>query len=1258
MNAPHPAASLSTCDTKFLDAPGELSSLILAHDWAATPLGPIATWPPSLKTAVSMMLNSPQPMWIGWGREATFLYNDAYIAVLSMAKHPWALGRPMREVWSELWDYCCPLVDKVFLKGEATIGEGVRLFMNRGDFLEEVYYSFSYSPIRDESGHVAGLLCPNFDTTSRHLNTRRLRTLSDLAARALIEKTVTAACTSVIQTLSDNPDDMPFCVLYLTDPATRIATAIKACRLPEIDMLAPVAIDLNDPQSAERWPIAHALVSAKTEIADVSHIDDMPLGLADQRITQIIMLPLTVPGQEQPIGAIVSAVNPARKLDDDYRTFFELMSTHVSTAIQNAQAIEEEKQRAEMLAEIDRAKTTFFSNVSHEFRTPLTLMLGPIEDALRDQHAPLPEAQQQRIELIHRNALRLQKLVNNLLDFSRIQAGRAQAAFLPIDLAALTADLASSFRSMIEQAGMQLEVDCQPLPHPVYIDPSMWEKIVLNLLSNAFKFTFNGTISVHLRAEEKQVVLTVSDTGIGIASSELPRLFERFHRIEGSRARTHEGSGIGLALVQDLVKLHGGDISATSIEEQGTTFTVRVPFGFAHLDADQVRHTVSLHDKSALTGSYVMESEKWIDTSEHKLPTGKIGRSVERILVVDDNVDMRDYLCRLLQDRWHVDTAGDGQQALQAARLHPPDLIVSDVMMPQLDGFGLLKALRSDHATRHIPFFMLSARAGEEARVEGLQAGVDEYLVKPFSGPELLVRIESMLLRRRLMTMENAFAQRLHTILAQAPVAIAITRGPEHVFELANERYMELAGRRDLNGKRFLDAFPELEGQDVLHYLDDVFKTGEPRIGNDVEAELRRGNAEQTEKCFFNFVHQPLFDANGLIEGIAIVAYEVTDLTTARQAAESANRAKDEFLAMLGHELRNPLAPIITALQLMRLRGVTAAEKERGIIERQAKHLVALVDDLLDVSRVTQGKVQLRRQLVEASEVIVKAIETASPLLEEKHHTLSIDVAAAGLLIDADAERLAQVIANLLTNAAKYTEPNGQVRVTAQRDGDDVAITITDNGIGISADMLPTVFDMFVQERQALNRSRGGLGLGLAIARSMTLLHGGSITAHSDGPGCGSTFTVRIPWIADRQIVPERSKIGNASSVSNDNGLQILIVDDNIDAALLLADTLRLYGHRTAIAHDGYSALEMADKVQADVALLDIGLPGMDGYELARRLRQQDRTAHVRLIAITGYGQRTDQQQALDAGFFGHLVKPIDLKQLDGMLRLPRKLAS
>ncbi|NYE60680.1 signal transduction histidine kinase [Duganella sp. 1224] len=1221
----------------FLSAPGELGARIWAHEWERTPLGPIAGWPHSLKTVINLMLNSPQPMWMGWGEQVTFLYNDAYIDVLSMAKHPWALGRPAAEVWAEIWDICGPLADRVFTQGESTMADNVRLFMRRGDFLEETFYAFSYSPVRDESGAVAGLFCANLDVTTRYLNARRMRTLSDLSARTLQEKTVQGACAIALATIADNPDDVPFAQLYLAGD-TGPAQLLHATHGDIDDAGALFAVDAVIAGGAPRTV---ALATGAPA--------GLPVGLAQQPLREALVLPLQGSGAAGAVGALVLGVSSARKLDADYRSFLELIATQAGNAIRQARAAEDERLRADKLAALDQAKTQFFSNVSHEFRTPLTLLLGPVRDALEDDAAPLPPAQRERLLLMQRNALRLQKLVNTLLEFSRVQAGRAQARFVAADLVTLTSDLASSFRSAIEGAGMRLEVDCRPLVAQVYVDPAMWEKIVLNLLSNAFKFTFEGEIRVRQYIAGDKLRLEVADTGTGIARDQLAHLFDRFHRVEGARSRTHEGSGIGLALVHDLVALHGGQIGVESEPGRGSLFRVTVPLGCAHLPAAQVDAApAAAPPLSAAAEAYVSEAEGWVQQQPAPAPDQA---SHGRLLVVDDNADMRDYLQRLLRGQWQVEVCNNGVEALAAVARHAPDLILSDVMMPQLDGFGLLAALRAQPATRDIPFMLLSARAGEEARLEGLQAGADDYLVKPFSARELAARIEVLRLRQRVRLVEAATTRRLQSVFSQAPVAICILSGPEHVFEQANDYYQRMVGPRPLIGLTIRQAFPELASQGIYELLDGVLHSGQPYVGRSLQISLRRAPDQEPSECWFDFVYQPLLDDDDRPYGVAVVAFEVTELASAKRAAEAANRAKDEFLAMLGHELRNPLAPIVTALQLMRMRGGDFAVKERAVIERQTNHLVALVDDLLDVSRVAEGKIQLSRQVLEMADVIARAIETASPLIEQKRHVLTLEVPSSGLAVQADPVRCAQVLANLLTNAAKYTEAGGRLSVTARRDGGEVVVEVRDNGIGIAPEMIGVVFDRFTQARQALSRSQGGLGLGLAIARSMMALHGGSVAAASDGPGCGSTFTVRMPAWQGQELAGVPAGAAAAAVAVPPGGLAILVVDDNEDAARALGEGLELLGHTVKVVYSAPAALAEAPRFRPQVGLLDIGLPGMDGYELALRLREQPGAGALRLFAVTGYGQDADRQKAHDAGFERHLTKPLDLARLDELLQ-------
>jgi signal transduction histidine kinase len=448
-------------------------------------------------------------------------------------------------------------------------------------------------------------------------------------------------------------------------------------------------------------------------------------------------------------------------MNEAYRAFFELLGAAMTAVMSNAIAHESARKRAEALAEIDRAKTAFFSNVSHEFRTPLTLMLGPIEDELGEVE-PLPTARYERLATVHRNSLRLLKLVNTLLDFSRIEAGRIQASFEPVDLAAFTAELASSFESAMTKAGVQFILALDPLPEPVYIDREMWEKIVLNLLSNALKHTFAGSIIVSLQWLKTTAELIVADTGIGIPAAELPLLFDRFHRVKGAKSRSHEGTGIGLALIKELSILHGGEVKVTSSEGKGSTFRVSVRTGTAHLSPAQIgaaRQTTSTAIRGA---AYVEEASRW-DKQTSVAPTASplpVSTTKPRIVWADDNADLREYVAQMLAPDYAVEAVPNGAEALAAIRRELPNLVLSDVMMPKLDGFGLIQALRTDVKTRNIPIILLSARSGQESAIVGLDAGADDYLSKPFTARELLARVKTHveLARTRQKWVEEAYA--------------------------------------------------------------------------------------------------------------------------------------------------------------------------------------------------------------------------------------------------------------------------------------------------------------------------------------------------------------------------------------------------------------------------------------------------------------------------------------------------------------------
>ncbi|MGY1811003.1 SpoIIE family protein phosphatase [Blastococcus sp. SYSU D00669] len=786
---------------------GELGRAMAEKDWGATAVGAPDTWPAGLRNMVRIVLTSRFSMWAAWGDQLTTFYNDAYWRDTLQAKHPWALGRPAAEMWAEIWADIGPRIRSVLDTGIATWDEDLLLFLERSGYREETYHTFSYSPLDGDDGRVEGMLCVVVETTERVLGERRMATLRDLGTAVAGARTEQDVLAAVGRELGGNLADLPFSLVYLVDD-TGTARLGTASGIEPGSPAAPLVLEPGEADPA--WPLERLLAGEEVLVEGLGErFADLPTGAWQQAPQAALVVPLTSSAQEHgPVaGFLVVGLNPHRAFDETCRGFVELVASQISSALVNAGSYEAERRRAEALAELDRAKTDFFSNVSHEFRTPLTLISGPLAE-LKDSPALAGDARARaELEVVERNAQRLGKLVNTLLDFSRLQAGRIQARFEPVDLAATTAELASVFRSAVERAGLEFTVDCPPLGSAVHVDRDMWEKVVLNLLSNAVKFTFEGGITVRLRQEGGAAVLTVADTGTGVPADELPRLFERFHRVERARSRSGEGSGIGLAMVRELVGLHGGTITADSEPDVGTTFTVTVPLGSAHLPAEQVAHEAAGTGVSAAAVPFVTEALRWLpgagDGGPAAIPVADptdadpLARPAGRVLVADDNADMREYVHRLLAPRYAVDVVSDGQAALEAALASPPDLVVSDVMMPRLDGLGLLAALRADARTARVPVVLLSARAGQEAAVEGLVAGADDYLVKPFSARELIARVGAHLeLGRVRRDAEERF--RAMADLAPALIWVADTAGRRVFLNAGWREFTGATGGEDL----------------------------------------------------------------------------------------------------------------------------------------------------------------------------------------------------------------------------------------------------------------------------------------------------------------------------------------------------------------------------------------------------------------------------------------------------------------------------
>ena len=742
----------------FAGASG-MGALIRSSDWSQTPIGAIETWSPALRMMVSILLANRFPLLLWWGPQYVQIYNDAYRPIPG-AKHPCALGQPASECWKEIWHVIGPLIDTPFRGGPATWMEDILLEINRHGFMEESHFTIAYSPVPDETvaGGIGGVLATVHEISEKVIGERRVAALGDLGARVAEARTAEEACAIAAETLSRYAHDVPFALLYLTDNASRQARLVSVTGLAEDERVRVPVLSLEPrgetTDGQPTWPIADALQTETIQIVDniTGWLSHRRIGPWSDPPNMAAIIPIKSNIINKPAGVLVAGISSRLKFDGLYRSFFELVAGQIATAVANARAYEEERKRAEALAALDRAKTAFFSNVSHEFRTPLTLMLGPLDDLLRMGVSDLAQAVRGQLEVAQRNGRRLLRLVNTLLDFSRIEAGRARARYQPTDLAAFTAELASAFRSACERAGLRLVVDCPPSdPAQTYVDRGMWEKIVLNLISNAFKFTFTGEINVSMRFVDDKAELKVADTGIGIPAQELAHVFDRFHRVPNTRGRSFEGSGIGLALVKELVALHGGDVAVQSGENVGTCFTVHIPLGTSHLDPAQLTDDFNTAVGNG-TAPFVDEALSWLAEAQGTAaPNGDIPDLAPlrvqgprlRIVWADDNSDMRQYVRRLLAPRCDVEAFADGQAALERAVRDPPDLVLCDVMMPRLDGFGLLAALRANPATADCAVVLISARAGEESRIDGMQAGADDYIVKPFTASELIARVEA-----------------------------------------------------------------------------------------------------------------------------------------------------------------------------------------------------------------------------------------------------------------------------------------------------------------------------------------------------------------------------------------------------------------------------------------------------------------------------------------------------------------------------------
>ena len=1118
----------------FLVGGGEMGELVRGTDWSKTPVGPVETWPQSLRTAVSIMLNAHFPMYIAWGKDFTQFYNNGYRPILGSTKHPAAMGRSTRFTFAEIWDIIGPMFEGV-LEGKAVGFTDFMLPLDRHGFTEECYFIFSYSPIKQEDGTTGGVLVTVTETSERVLGERRLKALRELGDRTYQSRSLTETAATILEVLNGNRLDLPFALLYSVDAADG-KYKLEGCTGIDCDQ-STVSFE-NILQLARSKPLVAVPLAdmvPKAVFADGAPWPEDP--------HQCCTCFLSRPDQKNAFGILVLGISPRLRYDHQYQNFFKLLCDQTVTAMTIANAFEEERKRAEALAEIDKAKTAFFSNISHEFRTPLTLMLGPLEELLRHEDT-LQRDHVDNAEAAHRNAMRLLRLVNTLLDFSKIESGRMDASFRPVNLAVFTQDIISNFRSIIEKAGLTLNVDFEAIADSVYVDYSMWEKIVLNLLSNAFKYTLEGSITVSLKQENNQVILAVTDTGVGIAEEEIPHMFQRFHRIAGSAGRSYEGTGIGLSLVAELVKIHKGKIDVSSKLGAGTTFRISLTTGHAHLPDDNVIHNPENVYFSAVADSFVKEAQALsIEVSDrdagHEKDEHDQSANAATILVVDDNADMVQYLTRILEKDYQIISASNGREALQLLEYAHPDLVISDIMMPVMDGVQLLKAIKATPGTSNIPVMLLSARAGEESRIEGYGLGADDYLVKPFSSKELIARVNAQI---KISKTRSHLNRLLKQVFEQTPAAITIIKKENYLVEFANELYLQLVEKGpEFIGKSLFDSLPQLKTQQIPALLDSVMETGVPFEGKEVEVPLyRQGRRVQ---AYFNFVYHPLREQDGVISGVIVVCFEVTELVNAKNRAEKsevlleekvrertaelesknalllkANTELEQFAYVASHDLQEPLRKIRTFASILE-RNFPNNELSRPYFEKihaASEKMGRLIKDVLNYSRLSAyGGIT---EAVDLNQTLASVLVDFELLIEESSATVVADKLP---VIEGNGLQLHQLFGNLLSNALKFSKGEPRVVISSRYiDADElrkyqphaigqryVEITFADNGVGFLPQYADQIFVIF---QRLHDKETSGTGIGLAVCKKIVENHNGHIRAESM-PGEGTTFFVYFP---------------------------------------------------------------------------------------------------------------------------------------------------
>ncbi|KAK8845645.1 hypothetical protein IAR55_006361 [Kwoniella newhampshirensis] len=1224
----------------------DCKSLLDRTDWTKTSLGPRVNWSPVIETMIEVILRSPTQDALWLGEDFLMLYNDNYAQIVD---HPlmWARSARAKEAWGPVWEGVTELIERCLSLGEPCYRENDLLLYRRGlkGHWVEKYHTWSFIPLFDAEGKPLGLFNPTRDTTEAVVARRRQETMRDLSEQLLTARTSKEYYNGIIEVLEQNPKDVPFLMCYsvqeVAQSNTVKLTLESSLGVPPDHPAAPRHIDIalsneqptrssfstkTGPFSSptlsaistlssgggrvrysfdqQSWPIAKSISSRQAVVVDdcTRLIKGFPLRQWEALPESAIVIPISSEASaDTPQAVFILGLNIASPLDTVYEDWIHVLRAHLISSLGSVRAAEAAHERQMERDRMETAKTAWFQGAAHDLRSPLTLVAGPLDDVLRTQLRP---DQRSMLSLAQRNLARVQRLVNSLLDFSRIEAGKMSGRFVPLDLGRFVGDLAALFQPAVNRKRIAYRIEIEPHEGLVFVDPTLLETVVTNLISNALKYTERGAISVALSYYETFADIAITDSGIGIPTAELSAVTDRFHRATTALSRGTEGTGIGLALAKEIVRLHGGDlliISQTAEESggpHGSTFTARIPLVERDVSTDQLtRNDFGLYGKAV-----VDEAMHWFQPSDYESESvgselngstssrseGFLFERSDVLLLVDDNNDMRNYVKSIFKPYCQVIEAVNGQQALELARKTPPDLILSDLMMPKMNGQELLAAIRQDPITRFVPMVLLSAATDDELRLAAFVEGVEDFMLKPFKPKELLARVHlHMQIGKKRAHLEMLYAQRqqeLAVILDYSPSGLMRADNTGKII-YGNDTYRSYSGMaRDAD----LNDWPGYVDPETLNRLDTAWH--EIVHGDQRESTLTWKFTNGTSVSG-TFVRLDLIDPtmSGVLGCLSDISYQEEKLHEAerrRVEAEEAKQQQELLVDLTSHEIRTPVSAILQCSSLAK------------------ENLLELQQQLLHVG--SQGFRPTPQQLAELDEDI-QALDT-------------IEDTGPGLA------------------------PNEQAALFKRFSQGNKMVHTKYGGSGLGLFICKRISELLGGRIEM--ESELGVGSGAYQSAERAL----------DSSLATLAITTPTPTLSPSGPTP----------ISFD-GLHLLIVEDNIINQTVLKRQIIKAGFTCDVANNGQEALDYIHAKQSqlqddstkdnrryDVILMDLEMPVMDGLTAVKHIRQDEASGDLDrqlVIALTGNARQGQIEQAMAAGMDDVIIKPYKLPDLISKLK-------